>query len=330
MSSPLEFQTLVVHPGGQIVPTVEEVGSLGPYHVLVRIQAAAIHPADLNAIEGKYPGTPAEPFVGGKEGAGVVESVGPEVSEFRPGDRVIVPARGGTWRDANVYRPDELTLIPPTMPLEQAALVRINPSSALCMLRGYVDLQPGEWIAQNAANSGVGQAVIQLARHFGWRTINLVRDLSSVDERLRATGDLFFPDCESIEVGEVAGAKNLRLALNAVGGESALRLLNGLADSGTLVTYGAMARRPLKVPNGLLIFRDLALRGFWLTRWAKNQPHEVRQAMLAELIELASAGVLHSAIDTVYPLSAFADALAHAGQGHRKGKILFGGETLKT
>jgi len=330
MSSPLRFQTLVVHPGGQIVPTEEEVEVVGPYHVLVRIEAAAIHPADLNAIEGKYPGTPAEPYVGGKEGAGVVESVGPEITEFRVGDRVLVPARGGTWREANVYRPDELTLIPPTVPTEQAALVRINPSSALRMLRDYVDLQPGEWLAQNAANSAVGQAVIQLARHFGWRTINLVRDLSSVDERLRATGDLFFPDCESIAVEEVAEAKNLRLALNAVGGESALRLLNGLGDSGTLVTYGAMARRPLKVPNGLLIFRDLSLRGFWLTRWARAQKREVYQAMLTELIDLAAAGVLHSAVDTVYPLSAFADALAHAGRGHRKGKILFGTVTPKT
>ena len=74
---------------------------------------------------------------------------------------------------------------------------------------------------------------------------------------------------------KIAAATNgapLRLALNAVGGDSAVRLGGALAPDGVVVTYGAMARQPLKIPNGQLIFQNIAWRGFWVSRRRNSRP----------------------------------------------------------
>lgn len=316
-------RAVVIQAGGVVQCGEVELPPVGPHDALVRLAAAPIHPADLNSIEGKYPGTPQRPYVGGKEGAGFVEEVGAEVTTVARGELMLLPADHGTWREEVVLPAVDLVPIPRTVAPEQAALLRINPASALRMLRDFVPLLPGEWLVQNAANSAVGRAVTQLARHFGWRTINILRDPTSLGDDPRDLGTVFLPADSETDIRTLTDAP-IRLALNAVGGDSALRLANALADGGTLVTYGAMARQPLRMPNGLLIFRDLHLRGFWVTRWMGHAPPSAVHAMLTELIGLAAAGVLHSKIDTVYPLEAHADALAHAAKGGRQGKILFG------
>ena len=85
-----------------------------------------------------------------------------------------------------------------------------------------------------------------------------------------------------------AGAAPVRLALNAVGGDSAVRMAGALAPGGTIVTFGAMARQPLKVPNGLLIFQDIAWRGFWITHWYEQVGAATGNALLAELASLVT------------------------------------------
>jgi NADPH:quinone reductase-like Zn-dependent oxidoreductase len=123
--------------------------------------------------------------------------------------------------------------------------------------------------------------------------------------------------------GAIDGAAP-RLALNAVGGDCALALAKALAPSGTLVTYGAMARQPLTLPNGLLIFKDLILRGFWISQWYRLASTADISALFSQLLEWAAAGVLHTPIEAVYPLREVSLALAHAQKGERDGKILLG------
>jgi trans-2-enoyl-CoA reductase len=294
--------------------------------VLVRVVAAPINPADLNIIEGKYAIRPALPATPGIEGAGVIEQVGEAVRTMRPGDLVLLPHDFGAWCEAGVVKAEDVIVVPRGIEPMQAAMLSINPPTALRLLRDFVELQPGEFVLQNAANSGVGRAVIQIAHARGLRTINLVRRAELADE-LRADGaDFVFLDDDEVvsRIASVAGNAPPRLALNAVGGESALRLANALAVSGTLVTYGAMARQPLRVPNGLLIFKDLRWRGFWISAWTQRASADERAAMFGELFALAQRGVLHSPIERVYPIDAVAEALAHAQRGGRAGKILFG------
>src|SRR5690606_20781656 len=111
-------------------------------------------------------------------------------------------------------------------------------------------------------------------------------------------------------------------AFNAVGGDSALRLMGLLAHGGTMITYGAMGRQPVKVPASLSIFRDLRVRGFWVTRWVESMAHSEAAALYARLGGLVRDGSLRQPVAAVYPLERIADALAHAAQSARDGKIL--------
>jgi len=111
--------------------------------------------------------------------------------------------------------------------------------------------------------------------------------------------------------------------LNAVGGESALRLANCLAPGSTLVTYGAMSLQPLKIPNGLLIFKDLRFRGIWINKWYDNATPAQRMEAFQHLFEMAKRGLLQTKVDKAYPLSEAKTAVVHAARGQRSGKIIF-------
>lgn len=296
--------------------------------VQVRLLAAPINPADLNVIEGKYPIRPTLPGVPGVEGVGVVETVGAAVLDVRVGDRVLLPQGYGTWREVGVVNGGSLSVVPPGIASEQAAMLRINPATALRMLRDFAELQPGDWVLQNAANSAVGRAVIQLARAGGLRTVNVVRRTELIDG-LRADGaDAVLVEADDLsgQISAATGGAPLRLALNAVGGDSAVRLGKALAPGGTIVTYGAMGRQPLRIPNGMLIFQDIRWRGFWISQWYRNAPPEACEKMFSELFALTKSGVLRTPVERIYPLAEAGAALAHAAQTGRAGKILFGGE----
>jgi trans-2-enoyl-CoA reductase len=286
---------------------------------IVRVLAAPIHPADLNTIEGKYPGE----ITLGREGVGEIEALGPNTSGPAPGTRVLLPQSTSTWCEACICPVAQLVKVPGTLAIEQAATIRINPGSALRMLRDFVSLMPGDWILQNAANSAVGRAVVQLAHAIGLRTVNLVRRPELIEPLRKDGADaVFLDDAAAVDrIREVV--PNAQLALNSVGGESALRLANALGEGATLVTFGAMARQPLRLPNGLLIFRDLRAVGFWFTRWNQRATLELQAEMLNELLAYAERGVLHTDIERTYQLSEFAAALDHARKPNRSGKVLF-------
>ncbi len=297
----------------------------GPGEAVVEMEAAPINPADLNAIEGKYPVRPELPATPGFEGCGVVRETGRGVEGLAPGTRVILPHNIGTWREALAVPAHDLVAVPSEIEVEQAAMLKINPITAWRMLHDFVELRPGDWLIQNAANSGAGQAVIQIAKDRGFRTINVVRR-AEVKAELEALGaDVVLVDSETLrdEVKSATGGEPVRLGLNAVGGDSALRLANCLAPKATLVTFGAMSLQPLKIPNGLLIFKNLILTGFWVNQWYDRATPAQREETFAPLFALARKGKLRVAVARSYPLTEAHTAVAHAAQGEREGKVLF-------
>jgi trans-2-enoyl-CoA reductase len=289
------------------------------------MRAAPINPADLNAIEGKYPVRPSLPATPGFEGAGVVVDVGAEVANVTAGAQVILPHNLGTWREAVAVKASELVAVPPEIEPVQAAMLKINPMTAWRLLHDYVDLKHGDWLIQNAANSAAGRAVIQIAHDLGYKTVNIVRREELIEELRTEGGDVVLVDGENLrdEVKNVTGGAAIPLGLNAVGGESALRLANCLASGATLVTYGAMSLQPLKIPNGLLIFKDLRFRGIWINQWYDRATMPERMEAFRSLFEMARRGLLRMKVEKAYPLSEAKAAVAHAAQGKRSGKIIF-------
>src|SRR5438270_8657608 len=293
--------------------------------VIVEMRAAPINPADINAIEGKYPGrreVPADPVI---EGAGVVLEVGANVSTIRKGALVILPHNVGTWREALAVKASELVAVPPEIDPVHAAMLKINPMTAWRLLHDYVDLARGDWLIQNAANSAAGCAVIQIARELGCKTVNVVRRAELIDELRDLGGDSVLVDGEKLrdEIKVATGGAPIRLGLNSVGGDSALHLANCLAFGGTLVSFGAMSLQPLKIPTSLFIFKDLRFRGIWINKWYDNATMQQRMAAFNPLFEMAKRGLLKTKVEKAYSIDDAKFAVAHAMQNKRSGKIIF-------
>ncbi len=302
-----------------------ELPDLQAHQVLVEMQAAPIDPADLNVLEGKYPVRTPPPRVLGSEGVGVVVQCGSAVTHLRAGQHVIAPTRMGSWCEACVADADQWVAVPDEIPFEQAAMLAVNPPTAWRMLEEFVDLKPGDWVIQNAANSAVGRSVIQVAHHRGWRTVNIVRRPELIAELKAEGADVVVTDAEpwSKRVREWTGGAEVRLGLNAVGGDSAREVARSLAPHGTMVTYGAMSLQPLRIENGLLIFKDIRFRGVMITQWYQNATRAQIESLLAPIFALAQQGKLKVPIEKMYRLEEAKEAIRHASRSGRGGKVLF-------
>ena len=291
---------------------------------IVKMRAAPINPADLNQIEGKYPIRSELPAIPGFEGAGIVVDLGANVTSVAAGALVVLPHNVGTWREAVAVKADQLVAVPTGIEPVHAAMLKINPMTAWRLLHDYVNLQKGDWLIQNAANSAAARAVIQIAHELGYKSVNVVRRAELIDELHAEGGDVVLVDGENLrdEVKAETSGAPIRLGLNAVGGDSALRLANCLASGSTMVTYGAMSLQALKIPNGLLIFKDLRFRGIWINKWYDNATPAQRMEAFQPLFEMAKRGLLKTKVEKAYPLSEAKAAVTHAAQGKRSGKII--------
>src|SRR5260370_37216363 len=178
----------------------------GPNQVLIGVEFSPINPNDLMLAQGIYALRPALPTVIGNEGVGRVLAVGPGVENVKVGDRVLVPLSSFAWRERLVTSADGLFALPPDADPQQLAMLAINPPTSSLLLSEYVDLKSGDWVVQNAANSGVGRWVIALAKARGLRTVNIVRRPELVDE-LKAIGGAV------VVVDSPDGAGRLRAAV---------------------------------------------------------------------------------------------------------------------
>ncbi len=292
---------------------------------VVQMRAAPLNPADVNAIEGTYPMRPVLPATPGMEGAGIVVELGQAVRHLRLGDVVILPHNFGTWREACAVKAEQLVVAPAEIEPVQAAMLKINPITAWRMLHDFVSLDRGDWFIQNAANSAAGRAALQIGRELGYRSVNVVRRPELIDELKAEGAEVVLLDGEQLreEVAEQTERAPIRLALNAVGGASALRIAKTLAADATIVTYGAMSLQPLTIPNGMLIFKNLNFTGFWVNKWYEQATAEERTRTFESLFEMARRGLLRAKVEKTYSLGEATEAVRHAMQNKRRGKIVF-------
>lgn len=300
--------------------------------VLVKMKLAPINPSDINMVEGTYFIRPPLPAIVGNEGVGEVMEVGKGVKNLRMGDWVNPADSGwGTWRTLAVSSEKNLSKVANDVPELGAATLVVNPCTAYRMLKDYVDLKAGDIVMQNSANSAVGQAVIQLAREWNITTVNVVRnrpDIQDLEQSLKRLGadHVITEDfCRSPEMKPFM--KSLpsapRLALNGVGGQSATELLRCLAQGGTMVTYGGMSRKPVTVPTGVLIFKEVRVLGYWNTEWnARNRDSPSKKKMVDELCDFMRQGKFQPPPSDVYSLEQYKDAVVAATEGFKAKKVV--------
>lgn len=297
--------------------TTEPIPEPQPDEILVKMLACPVNPADINTIQGKYPVRPALPAVPGNEGVGEVIKVGAGVSDLKEGDRVVPLVNSlGTWRSHTILPKNSVLKVPKKLGLVEAATLVVNPCTAYRMLKDFVDLKPGDTIIQNGANSACGQNIIQIARSWGLRSVNIVRDRAGVDDLrsfLKGLGANYVMTEEELRRTDVFKNKEIdkpRLAINCVGGQNALEVLRHLQNGGTMVTYGGMSREPVTIPTSALIFKDLRIRGFWMTEWSKKNADSIdRFEMFEELISLMTNNELQGPAYKMVNIDQYKDAL---------------------
>jgi mitochondrial enoyl-[acyl-carrier protein] reductase / trans-2-enoyl-CoA reductase len=296
-----------------------------PGEVVIEMEAAVVHVADLLTVSGRGSFRKAIPRTPGYEGVGRVLAIGSEVTNVAVGDRVLAPIGSGTHREQ--LRVAAQALIPaPEGDAPQIALLAVNPTAALLMLQSFVKLQEGDWLIQNAANSTVGRVILQLAPEQQLRVISVVKSAEVAAELKDEGATVILIDDDQLvqRVSMATQGVPIRLGLDAVGGDATARIARCLGDGGIVINYGAMSGKPCEVPYEVMAARDVRLVGFNTNRQLARCSQEERTALYERLGELVSSGRLRARVAGVYPISRAIEAYQHAGRvgDKRFGKVV--------
>lgn len=300
----------------------------GPGEVVVRMEAAAMHIADLRTITGTDPAFRHPlPRTPGFEGVGRILRCGPGVSEFREGDRVFPALGSGTFREELCCVASQC-MPAPAGDAAQLSLLTVNGPTAAVMLEDFVDWKPGDWLIQNAANSSCGRYVIRLARRKGLRTVNVVRRAHMIDELRELGGEVVLVDGDDLadRVRRAVDGAPIRLGIDAVAGAATQRIAECLAADSPLISYGAMSQQRCEIDFYLMFRQGIVLHGLSFVRQLRRRPLSDVRALYAELAALMSRGELVARIAGVYPLERVVEACDRAAMtgDDRNGKVVIG------
>ena len=304
---------------------IKDVPSRAPGEAEVRVQVLAtpIHPSSLLQIMGQYGTMPQFPASPGAEGIGKVVERGADVGHLQVGQLVLLTGVGGTWRE-EITAPAKAFIPVPDGDVQQLSMAVVNPMTAHLLLESVKTLKKGDWIIQSAANSAVGEYLIQLASQRVVKTINIVRR-DSLAPRLEALGaDVVLVDGPDLAEQAVAatGGAGLVYGIDSVGGETFSRMVQSLNYGATLASYGLLSMQWPALDLSKVIFNDISVKGFWLAKWFETASPEDKQAAFRTILPLIATGAIKSTVDSCFKLEDIAQAVERAGQPNREGKVL--------
>lgn len=308
-----------------VIEAVEfEKPTLKKGEVLLEMLAAPINPSDVLTLTGQYGMLPALPAYGGAEGVGKVVEHGPEVSSPPIGQTVLLPIGIGTWSTHMVAKAATLAPLPNDADPLQLSMITVNPPTASLMLSQFVDLKEGDWVIQNAANSAVGHYLVQLAKIRGLKTVNIVRRDALIEPLKRIGADIVIVDGDKLteRVQKATNGAEIKLGIDAVGGEATSKLGTCLTEGGTLVNYGMMSGKPCVMTSAVIIFKDITIKGFWLAKWFRTASRGQQMELYGELTTLIASGKLKGPVHKTFSVKDIKQAIVEATQGERTGKVL--------
>jgi len=312
--------------GGPEVLTIEEVPDPepGPGQILVDVSHTALNRADVLQRMGLYPDPRnRELEIPGLEYSGVVSALGPDVTEWTVGDRVMGIEAGGCYAEKIVTHARQALPVPSTVDSADAAAIAEVFLTAWDALVVQGGLTSGRWALVHAGASGVGTAAIQIAGAIGAR-IAVTCSAGKVEACTGLGADLVLErspaDWLDALTNEVPGGVDV--VLDVVGGEEADRNLRAVRPDGTVVQVGLMGGAVASVNMGLL----LAKRITWIGTTLRARPLErklaLSQRFREEMVPLFERGLLRPVVDSRYSLDDIADAHRHMESNANIGKIL--------
>ena len=300
------------------------VPTAGPQQLLVRMRAAALNRGEFLLAHGLN-GEPGRWKAIGMEGAGEVVAVGPGVTDFRLGDRVMGRCPGA-FAELAVMEAAEAMNVPPALSWEEAASIPLTFLVAFDMLVLQGHLRAGEWLLVNGVSSGVGVASLQLGKALGAHVIGT----SGSAEKLGALAELGLdvalctraPDFAPA-VMAATGRHGADLVVNTVGGSVFAEGLRSLAFEGRLATVGyvdGVVRAEIDLEA--LHAKRLAVFGVSNKMRTKEQRAAALPRFVAEVVPLFATRRIRPRIDQVFDFAQLADARARMESGAHVGKIV--------
>jgi len=290
----------------------------GKGEVIIRMEYSPINFSDLMVAKGIYFIQPELPAVIGGEGVGIIEQVGADVVHLKMGDRVVLPFGTYAWSELVKAPSINLVALAASADAKQASMIGINPPTAVLLLDEFATLIEGDWVVLNAGNSSVANTLITVAKSRKLKTVAIVRRKDAVEIAKSAGADVVLVENPNVvdQVKEATQDANIRLGLDAVGGESSAVLAKILGADSHLVAYAILSGQPMVVSQVDLIAKRMKVHGFWMYL---DQYLPKLSAAVHESATLLESGVLNVPIAAKYPLSAINEAVTHAEKG---GKVL--------
>jgi NADPH:quinone reductase-like Zn-dependent oxidoreductase len=307
-------------PGRSPVIVREPIPVPGPGDIVVAMRRAPINPADLLMLDGRYAFAAAPPVRLGAEGVGVVTTIGAQVRSIAPGDTVLPLARGN-WASHRLLDEQAVIPIPASLPIDQAAMLRINPATAWRLVSLGMSgqkLMAGDWIIQNGGRSAVAHWVRMIAVARGCHVANIVRsgrEPRAEDHEIADGDDL------TAAVERLAAGARVPLALDCVAGAATGRLAAALSPGGQIIVFGHLSGASCDIPSTLLTGRSLSVHGFSLRPAEAADSHADLVGLYAALADLMARPNAVLPIAATYPLDRLDTAIAHAREG-RGGRIM--------
>src|ERR1700719_4836867 len=296
----------------------------GPGEAVVGVKAAALNFFDTLIVAGKYQYKPPFPFSPAAEFAGVVASVGADVTEFAPGDRVMGHMGWGAAREAVAISVRQLAKLPDALDFERAAGLNVIYATTLYALRDRAQLKPGETMAVLGASGGTGLAAIELGKMMGARVVAC----ASSDEKLafaKAHGADETVNYASEDLRDalkrLGGARGIDVVYDPVGGPYAEAALRSLGWEGRYLVVGFAAGDIPKIPLHLVLLKRCDIRGVLWGAWTMRDP-KGQAALMKEIAAWCADGKLSAHVHAAYPLSETAAALKAIAERKVMGKIV--------
>jgi NADPH:quinone reductase len=301
--------------GGPEVLALDElpVPAPGPGEALVRLAFAGVNFIDVYFRTGLYdPG--ARPFVPGREGAGVVEALGPGVEGLEVGDRVAFADATGAYAERIVVRADRLLPVPAGLPEEQAAALPLQGMTADYLVRTIGRVVPGDRVLVHAAAGGVGRLACQIAKEDGATVLGTcstpakaaIARAAGCDHPILYT-EVDFAD----EVLAATGGRGCDLVLDGVGRDTFAGSVRATRVRGTLVLYGQASGMiepfsPRKVLGSrtlvtAVLFDYVREPAELLERWRRVASDAVDGRLdlaIERILPLADAGTAHRLLES--------------------------------
>jgi NADPH2:quinone reductase len=287
-------------------------GQPGEGEVLVRHEAMGLNFIDVYHRTGIYP-LPSLPAVPGLEGAGIVEAIGPKVTEFVVGDRIVYDAvPPGAYAQVRLIPAHRLVKLPEQISFQQGAAMMLQGMTARYLLRACYKVKNGDRILIHAAAGGVGLIVCQWARHLGATVIGTVGSEEKA-ELARAHGChhtiLYNDEDFAARTREITEGQGVDVVYDSVGRTTFMKSLDCLRPMGMMVSFGQSSGGVEPFDLGILAAKG----SLFLTRPSLMVYTEKRDALLEharDLFEVVESGAVKIEVKQTYPLS-------EAAQAHR-------------